>query len=171
MKPILLLVFFYTIGFASLNNINSFEADFKQSIKDDKNKVLTYSGHIMASKPQHALWTYKKPVKKSIYISEFSVTIIEPEIEQVIIRKISSNFDIFKLIQNAKKIKKNEYSTVYKDTKFNITVKNDLIKSISYVDQFDNDVEIIFENQKQNEKINEQIFYPIIPEDYDIVRD
>jgi outer membrane lipoprotein carrier protein len=171
MKYLILLTFFVTLSFASLGEIDSFEADFTQSITDDKGKKLTYTGHIIASKPQSALWNYIKPVKKDIYISEYSVTIIEPEIEQVIIRKISSNFDIFKLIKNAKEIEKNRYLTTYKNTKFSITTKNNLIKSISYIDEFDNNVEIIFKNQKQNKEINKEIFYPNIPVEYDIVRD
>ncbi len=171
MKFLLLLVVFYTLSFSSIIKISSFEADFSQSITDDKNKKLTYSGHVIASKPQNALWNYTKPVQKDIYISEFSVTIVEPEIEQVIIRKISSNFDIFKMIKNAKKIEKNRYLATYKDVDFNIIMENNLIKSISYIDKFDNNVEIIFENQKQNREIDKKIFYPNIPVEYDIVRD
>jgi len=171
MKYIILLIFFYTLGFASIKEINSFEANFTQSITDDKNKTLIYSGHVIASKPQNALWNYTKPIQKNIYISEFSVTIIEPEIEQVIIRRISSNFDIFKMIKNAKEVKKDRYLAIYKDVKFNITIKNNLINSISYKDKFDNDVKIIFKNQKQNKKIDKKIFYPKIPVEYDIVRD
>jgi len=171
MKYMILLVFFYTLSSASMKEINSFEADFTQSITDEKNKTLTYTGHVIASKPQNALWNYIKPVRKDIYIGEFSVTIIEPEIEQVIIRKLSSNFDIFRLIENAKKIKDNRYLAIYKDIEFNIIIKNNLIYSIYYKDQFDNDVKIVFKKQKQNIQINEQIFYPKIPLDFDIVRD
>lgn len=171
MKHIILLLFFCTLAFASIKEINSFEADFTQSITDDKNKTLTYTGHVIASKPQNALWNYTKPLQKDIYISEFSVTIIEPEIEQVIIRRISSNFDIFKMIKNAKEIEKDKYLAIYKDIKFNITTKNNIITSISYKDEFDNNVKIIFKNQKQNKEINKEIFYPKIPIDYDIVRD
>lgn len=171
MKYMVLLVFFYTLSFASMKEINSFEADFTQSITDEKNKTLTYSGHVVASKPQNALWNYLKPVKKDIYINEFSVTIIEPEIEQVIVRKISSNFDIFKLIKNAKKIEKNRYLAIYKDIKFSIMIKDSLINSISYKDEFDNDVKIVFTKQKQNIEVDKNIFYPRMPMDYDIVRD
>ncbi len=171
MRYMVLLVFFYTLSFASMKEINSFEADFTQSITDEKNKTLTYSGHVVASKPQNALWNYLKPVKKDIYINEFSVTIIEPEIEQVIVRKISSNFDIFKLIKNAKKIEKNRYLAIYKDIKFSIMIKDSLINSISYKDEFDNDVKIVFTKQKQNIEVDKNIFYPRMPMDYDIVRD
>ena len=85
--------------YAEINTINSFEADFKQDITDDKGKILSYQGHLRALKPQNALWNYKKPVQKDIYVTPAKIIIIEPEIEQVIIRHISSNFDFFKMIE------------------------------------------------------------------------
>jgi outer membrane lipoprotein carrier protein len=171
MKLIIFLLIFNSLCFASIDKIDSFEADFTQSITDDKDTALTYYGHIVASKPQNALWIYKKPIMKKIYINEFKVTIIEPELEQVIVRKISSSFDIFKLIQHAKKIGKNKYLTTYKSTDFKITTKNNLIESISYTDEFSNKIKIIFQKQKQNIDIDKKTFFPNIPTEYDIIRD
>ena len=171
MKHIFLLIIFFTLSFASLNELNSFEADFKQSITDEKDKVLTYSGHMVALKPQNAIWNYTKPIKKDIYVNSYSVTVIEPEIEQVIIRKIDFNLDFFKMIQNAKEIEKNKFLALYKERKFTIITQNNTIKSISYIDEFENKVEIIFENQKQNREIDIEIFQPMIPSEYDIIRD
>ncbi len=171
MKYILTLLLSYTLSFASFDTLNSFEADFTQSVTDDKDKSLVYKGHIIASKPQNALWNYTKPIKKDVYINNFSVTVIEPEIEQVIIRKIESNFDFFSMVQNAKKIDENRYEANYKESKFIITTKNELIESISYIDEFENRVKIVFENQKQNEKINLELFVPKYPLEFDIIRD
>ena len=171
MKSILFVLFISTFSFASINNINSFEADFKQIITDEKDKKLTYSGHILASKPQNALWNYTKPVKKKIYIQGHIVTIVEPEIEQVIQRELSSDFNFFKIIKRAKQIDKNKYLAVDKNIKFTIFIKDETIKSISYIDEFENNVKIVFKNQKQNKKIDSKIFYPIIPPEYDIITD
>jgi len=157
--------------FASLEDIVSFEADFTQSITDEKNKTINYNGHIVASKPQNARWSYIKPVKKEVYINDFEVTIVEPEIEQVIIRRIESNFDFFKMIHNAKKIEANRYVANYRDVKFTIIMKNKFIESISYLDEFENNVKIVFKNQKQNQKINETVFRPFFPLEFDIIRD
>jgi len=156
---------------ASLGDIVSFQADFTQSVTDDKKKVLTYNGSVLASKPQNALWRYSKPVNKDVYINSRRVTIIEPEIEQVIIKRIESNFDFFNMIKNAKKVEKNIYMAIYKDSEFTITTKDELIKSISYIDEFENSVEVVFDNQKQNDKINKELFIPNIPLEFDIVRD
>ena len=171
MKIFTSLVLTCTISFASFYNLNSFEADFTQSITDDKNVSLLYSGHLVASKPQNALWNYTKPIKKDVYISSFEVTIVEPEIEQVIIRKIESNFDFFNMLQNATKISKNKYEAHYKDSNFIIKTKDKVIQSISYLDEFDNLVKITFKNQKQNIKIDKNIFLPRYPLEFDIVRD
>ncbi len=171
MKQLLLLTLFFSIGFASLNNIYSFEADFIQNITDEKNKVLTYKGHLRASKPLYAMWQYFKPVQKDIYINSHNVTIIEPELEQVIVKRIESKFDFFNIVEHAKEIEKDIYEAFYKESKFTIMTKNNLIENISYLDEFDNQVELQFTKQKQNLKIDNKIFLPNIPLEYDIIRD
>ncbi len=171
MKKILLIFLSSIYLFASLDDITSFDADFVQKITDDKKKVLVYKGHIVASKPQNAFWKYTDPIEKNVYITKFQITIVEPEIEQVIIRKVSSDFDFFKMMKNAKKIKENLYKAHYRDTVFTISTKNSAINSISYLDQFENRVKIIFSHQKQNTHINKEIYRAKIPLDYDIIRD
>ncbi|WP_373035306.1 LolA-like outer membrane lipoprotein chaperone [Sulfurimonas sp.] len=171
MKHALTLLLSYTLSFASFDAINTFQADFTQSVTDDKDKSLVYEGHVVASKPQNAVWNYTKPIKKDVYINRYNVTVVEPEIEQVIVRRIESNFDFFNMIQNAKKIEKDVYEARYKESKFTITTKNRLIESISYIDEFENKVKILFENQKQNEDVNVELFIPKYPLEFDIVRD
>ncbi|MCF6330596.1 MAG: LolA-like outer membrane lipoprotein chaperone [Sulfurimonas sp.] len=171
MKYKIAFLLFYTQIFASINNITTFEADFTQTVTDDKKKELHYSGYLIASSPQNAKWTYITPIKKTIYINKFQATIVEPEIEQVIKRKISSNFDFFKIIENAKKIDKNLYLAKYDYTSFTLEVKNNILISISYLDQLENSVKIVFKNQSQNKKIDKNIFIPKYPLDFDIIRD
>lgn len=157
--------------FASLNNISSFKADFTQNITDEKNKTISYSGIVIASKPQNAKWSYAKPVRKDVYMDNYEATVVEPEIEQVIIRKLDTNFDFFKMISNTKKIGENVYEAHYKNKTFTITLKNGLIETISYLDEFENRVKIIFKNQKQNEPIDSKLFIPKYPLNYDVIRD
>jgi outer membrane lipoprotein carrier protein len=170
-KYFFLVIFTSLQLFASLDDITSFEADFTQSITDEKNKTLVYNGKITALKPQNAKWSYTKPVKKDVYINDFEVTIVEPEIEQVIVRTLESNFDFFKMISNAKKIAENKYLAHYKDSKFTIIKNGSLIESISYLDEFENRVQIKFKNQKQNQHVNKAIFTPSFPLEFDIIRD
>ncbi len=171
MKPFFIILFITAELFASLDTIVSFDADFVQSITDDKDKTISYNGHILATKPQNARWSYFKPVKKEVYINDYEVTIVEPEIEQVVIRKIESNFDFFKMIANAKESSKDNYTATYGETFFKIKKNDNLIESISYLDEFENRVTIIFKNQKQNQSINKSLFTPIYPLEFDIIRD
>ena len=170
MKLLLLLLGLLSYLNADLSTIKSFEADFTQTISSEDVKTLSYSGHIVALKPQYALWQYKTPIQKDIYISLYKLTIIEPDMEQVIVQNISSEFNLFKMLHNAKKIDKKTYITQIKDTKYTINMKNDsIISSINYVDELDYKVEIIFSNQKLNTKIDSKIFIPKIPIDYDVI--
>ncbi|MBU0721563.1 LolA-like outer membrane lipoprotein chaperone [bacterium] len=171
MKLLFISVLFLSSLFASLDSIHSFEADFTQSVTDDKNKTLTYNGRILASKPQNAIWSYTHPIQKDVYIHANTLTIIEPEIEQVIIKTIESKLDFFKMIKDAKKIDENSYIAIFQDSKYTITTKDKLIQSISYKDEFENQVKIEFKEQKQNQGINKKLFTPNIPIDFDIIRE
>jgi outer membrane lipoprotein carrier protein len=171
MRYILLPLALFSLSFASIENINSFKADFVQSVTDDKEKVLHYKGSVTALKPQNALWKYSSPVLKDVYMNPQTIVIIEPEIEQVIIRKVESNFDFFNMISHAKKIGENRYQTSFQNTKFDIKTKNELVESITYKDEFENKIEIVFKNQMQNESVEKDIFVPKIPEGYDIIKD
>ncbi len=169
MKYILLLLVMKSLAFANDLNIHSFEADFQQVVTNEKNNKLEYKGHITALKPQYALWQYKKPTQKSIFINDNRVTIIEPDIEQAIIKKISGDFDFFNIIKNATKISKNVYKTKFQNIEYKIKIENAKIISISYSDELENSIVIEFSNQIQNKEIGKNIFIPIVPQDYDII--
>ena len=70
-----------------------------------------------------------------------------------------------------KKISKNRYTTHINDVLYTIEIEKEMIKSIMYHDEFDNKVEIIFDKQFKNRNISEEIFNPIIPQEYDIIRE
>lgn len=172
MKKLLISTLLTSLCFANeLESIKTFSANFDQIIINDKNKTLSYSGNIKASKPYYALWNYKKPIEKNVYILRTKVMIVENELEQVVIKSLDTNFNFFNMIKNAKQISKNKYTTKFKDKVFLITIKNHKISAISYQDDFDNNITINFKNQKINEDINLDIFDPIIPLEYDIIRE
>jgi len=171
MKQKILPLLFATVCFANLNDINSFEADFVQKIVDDTNKTILYYGHIKAKKPQYALWKYTKPITKSVYILDNKAVIVEPDLEQAIIKKIGKNFDFFVLLKNAKKMSDNRYLGHYNNKKFIIQTEHGTIKSLSYKDEFENRVTIEFSNQIENHTIAQKEFTPSIPDDFDIIRE
>jgi outer membrane lipoprotein-sorting protein len=45
-----------------------------------------------------------------------------------------------------------------------------MVSSIGYADDFGNKVQILFSEQSQNIEINDIIFKPIIPPEYDIIQ-
>ena len=171
MQYIFLLLFSFTLSYSDILSINSFEADFNQTITDEKGKVLQYQGHVSSMKPKFALWSYLSPIKKDIYIQQRVVTIVEPEIEQVIIKHISSDYDFFTIIQNAKKIEKNKYLALFQEHEYTIELLNSKIHSISYKDEFDNETLILFSKQQQNEKIAKEVFIPKYSLEYDIIQE
>ncbi len=166
-----LLFFFSTLTlFAHFITLHSFAADFTQTITDEQNKKLIYTGSLQAKEPQSALWLYKTPVKKSIYIKENRVIVIEPELEQAIVKHIPTHFDFFHMIQNAKKIKKDTYITTLEEKTYTITLSHGLVKALDYKDDFGNSINILFSHQLQNKEINDTLFKPIIPSEYDILQ-
>ena len=169
MKKIFFAALLVTSSFANINNITSFEADFLQKITDDKGVKITYEGHIMVSKPIYALWKYTKPIKKSVYIVPYKIIVIEPEIEQVIIKRIGDDFNFFEILKNAKKIAKNKYLAKFKNKEYILKIKGSNLESISYKDELENDVIIEFNNQKENKEIPLEAYKPHIPKDFDIV--
>lgn len=169
MKYLFFFSILYSLSFAAFENVDSFEADFNQSVTDEKGKTINYQGHVIASKPQNAKWSYLKPVQKDIYITSYKVTIIEPELEQAIKKRIDSRFNLFKLLKNAKKIAENRYETSFQNSQFLITLNQGVIESISYKDEFDNSVKIVFSGQKINDIFSLESFIPKIPTEFDII--
>lgn len=169
MRFFLLIALLCSLSFSDILELKSFKAEFTQTITDEKGEMLTYSGEVQALKPQCALWEYKKPVEKRVYIQNRLVSIVEPELEQVIIRRISSDFNLFKLIQSAKKIDENSYLAKLDETEILIKFTNAKLTSLAYKDKFDNDVKVVFSNQHQNISISTDIFTAVYPSHYDII--
>lgn len=155
---------------AAPKDINSFNSKFEQTITDDNGKTIRYIGELWAAKPQNALWTYLKPIKKSVYINGNKITVIEPSIEQVTLRTLDNEIDFLQIIQQAKKIDDNRYVATVKGEKYTIVFQNDLIQTISYTDSFDNKVLIKFINPNQNKMIESSKFKPLIPDEYDLIK-
>jgi outer membrane lipoprotein carrier protein len=171
MKTLLLISILTSLLFSRSELLQTFSADFNQSIRDDHNKTITYLGYMQSKRPNFARWEYKTPVRKTLYVYENRVTIIEADLEQAIIKNIDKNIDIFKMMQGAKKIDATHYETNYNEQKFLLTYDvNQTLTKISYSDELDNHVTITFDNQKKNMELNSTLFKAIIPEDFDIIK-
>ena len=115
------------------------------------------------------MWHYKEPIEKSVYISARDVTIVEPELEQAVIRKLGSGIDILAILASAQREGKNSYRAYHNDKEYHITVEGDKIKTIGYTDAFDNKVKIVFDRQLINQQIDDSRFKAVIPEEFDII--
>jgi len=169
MKPLLLLLALLTSLFGFADTLRSLSADFTQQITDDTNKTITYSGHLDATRPDMARWEYTEPVEKSVYVVGHKVTIIEPELEQAIVKSFREEIDLFKILAKAKKLDDETYLATHNSQQFLIKIKNDVPMAISYKDAFENNIRILFSKQKVNGDLPASLFAPKIPDDYDIL--
>lgn len=156
---------------ASPKEITSFNSKFVQTILDANGKKILYSGELWASKPQNALWVYQKPIQKSVFINGQKITVIEPQIEQVTLRSLDEEIDFLQIIQKAKQVSEDKYTATVKGQTYTVTFKNETLSSISYTDGYDNKVAIVFTNPSQNKTIESSRFKPIIPADFDVIKD
>lgn len=171
MRFLLFLPLCMILSHASMQDLSSFHANFEQTIIDDNKKVIRYSGELWASKPQNALWTYRKPIQKSVYINGKKLTVIEPLIEQATIRTLGDEIDFLEIIKKAKPISPTRYTATVKGQTYYVDLSNNLISSISYTDGYDNKITIKFLNPVHNQSIDSSRYKPIIPKDFDIITD
>jgi len=159
-----------TISANSLD-ITSLETDFTQTIVNDQNAKITYTGKMYATSAKNqALWEYNSPIVKKIYYKGGKeLVIIEPELEQVIYAKLNKVPNILKLLQSAKKISANKLQTRFNGLTYNIETNGNKIEKISYTDEMQNSVVISFANEKVNGVIRGSRFAYTIPADYDIL--
>ena len=167
MKKILVFLFFLSQILALNLDFDTLKSDFIQTI-NSKNSTLSYSGSFIISKDK-AYWLYEKPSKKEIYINKNQVIILEHDLEQAILSRLENVPNLTQILKNAKK-QGDKFIAKYENTDYTITMQNENIKSVSYKDEFENEVLISLENSIKNPKINDEIFKAKIPPNYDLLR-
>lgn len=171
MRIFLMAMFALSPLFGIAENTNTMKADFVQTIINDKNVTIVYKGDMLAKRPSFAMWHYSEPVEKSVYITANKVTIVEPELEQAIIKRLDNSIDILAILSNATKITDEKYMAFYHDKEYTITLDKQKVDTIIYKDAFGNRVSIVFDQQEINIKLDDALFNAIIPLDYDIIKD
>ncbi len=168
---ILCLVSVYSL-FASINldKITSFRASFSQTIMNDTNKTIVYAGDVFIKESGKVLWKYKTPVIKNVYLIDNIAIVDEPELEQAIYTTLENSIDILNLLKEAKKVNEDTYKTNLYNKEYIIIIKNDKIYSLSYKDELDNKIVILFHEIEQNVEINDSIFNFLAPSYYDIIK-
>jgi len=156
-------------GFA--DTLHSFSAAFTQQITDDANKTITYEGRVDAVRPDRARWVYRTPVPKSVYVQGRKVTIVEPELEQAIVKNFEREIDLFQILSKAEKLDDETYLALYEGQHYLVKIDAQLPLSIAYRDAFENRIMIRFRDQKRNPDLADSLFVPEIPEDFDVLRE
>ncbi|MDD2383727.1 MAG: LolA-like outer membrane lipoprotein chaperone [Sulfurospirillaceae bacterium] len=171
MKSFALLLCLSVLLFAKIENFKTIQSDFTQKVTNDQKKTISYEGQFYATQDKKALWIYEKPVAKKIYFNGNKVVILEPELEQAIITTLENTPNIALLLQEAKEISANLYTTKYMETTYTIYATKETIERITYRDKLDNSVEILFSHQSTNLFLDDALFHVDIPKGYDIVRE
>jgi len=169
MKFFWIICIFILNTYAGVLDFKTLHCDFTQTITNDENTTITYTGSFYATSQKKALWVYKTPVEKKVYFKNNKVFILEPELEQVIITTLKSSPNITEIIKKAKKVLKNRYVTTFDDTRYFIATKDGKISSISYKDKLRNRVKILLSNVEKDTILDDAIFKISIPKDFDIV--
>ncbi len=174
MRPLislLLTLFLANIATASIKDLKSYEAHFTQTIIDQDDVKVVYKGVFKALKPLKAVWHYDQPVKKSVYINSRQIVVVEPELEQAIYKESQKAFTLFNILEDATMVDETTYEKKIDDRIYRLKVNKHTIISLTYKDNFDNKVSIVFDNQKPDAIIHAKAFHPIISEDYDIIQE
>ena len=154
----------------NIKDINTYQATFNQSIINSSGKEIIYKGKIYIQQPSQMVWKYETPIEKFVHINNKNVTIIEPDLEQVILSKLEKEINIIKLLEDSVKIDDITYKSTLYDNVYIIKIIKNQLTQINYTDELDNKININFENIKQNQPISQDIFNFNIPYDFDVIR-
>lgn len=170
MKLLILIIFISESLFAQIIDYKTFQSDFLQNITNPSGKVISYKGNIILKDNNKILWTYTTPILKQIYILDSDVIINEPELEQTIYTKVQKELNFSTLLNNAIKIDSYTYQSIINNTKYTLFIKKGILQSISYTDEIENKVSIIFSNQVIDKEIDSKTFLFDQDPDFDIIK-
>jgi outer membrane lipoprotein carrier protein len=156
--------------FGTILDFKTINTNFKQIVKNKSGKEAVYKGELKIKGSDKILWSYKTPVIKNVYINKNSVIIDEPELEQAITSNLNDELNMVKIINNSKKVSANTYENSLEDTKYTIIIENNILKSVSYKDELDNKVMIVFTNFQKDIPLSDSIFTFPIPKHYDVIK-
>jgi outer membrane lipoprotein carrier protein len=165
-KLVLIFAFSFSNLFGFFDEVESFEASFSQIVNSDGQDIL-YKGELYIQKPSSVVWIYREPIKKEIYIGGKSLVVVEPDLEQVIIKSLKDTLNMLSIIEKSTQLSKDRYIATLKDKKYLLILKDGLLQRVIYEDELENGVEISFSNQKVNGNISKDIFQPKIPDYFD----
>ena len=168
--PLLLLA--SSLLFADIQLPENFKANFIQKITNTKKKIIRYSGKVQFSDEKRFKWSYVKPTKKEVCTDGFELMVVDHDLEQVSIYRITKGLDIAKVLKKATLHSKNVYVAQYKNITYTIQVDaKQKLHSIAYFDDLDNKVQIVFKHMKYGKgKLSAEKMKCNYPRSYDRIR-
>lgn len=154
----------------SFENLETFKANFVQTIKSAQDKNIEYKGEVFIKNSGNILWKYKTPIEKNVYVNNSYVIIDEPQLEQAIITSLQDDINLIEILKKAKKIDENKYLANIENTDYEVYVKESNIEKITYKDKLENFIVINFLDVINNSSIDDKIFKFNAPDYYDIIR-
>ena len=165
-----------------LLQIENFQAEYTQMM--DENDKST--GKLFFLRPQSLRLDTLEPITSSLVIEKNQLKIFEPDIEQLTIkpysidnRELPINL-VFKPKENFQhytisvKHKQNKDTYTLQDknsnTSYKITFEKDILKSFSIKYSEEQKISMFFHNQKQNQKLNSDIFKLNVSKETDIIQ-
>ena len=164
-------------------------ASFEQIIGSDKNSTDNVTkGYLVIKKPDYMLWHINDPTEKVIMFNEGLISIYDPDLYQV----IKTEIDEFKeanwiriLIGESELMENYEqkvdefdshilirFESLFEDpigNKFTIKIKDGLIEYIDIEQSEKERVYIALHDIQINEKVDDQFFDGLIPNDVDVI--
>ncbi|BCD68046.1 LolA-like outer membrane lipoprotein chaperone [Nitratiruptor sp. YY09-18] len=169
------IAIFFAIVIANLYakiNIASFHSPFIQTVINDQNRTLRYEGEVWFTKePLRIKWIYKKPNYKEIYINNQKVYIIEPDLEQVVVKRVQKKDNFFTILDSAVLVKGKQYKAFYDGHDIFIDLKNGKISKVTYTDKLENKNSILFTHPQQNIPLDDSNFTIEIKSDWDVIEE
>lgn len=167
---LLLSTIFLQASIKEFQNLKTLQSKFIQTITSSSNTKIDYKGELFIKNSGKILWSYQEPVRKDVFVNGSEVIINEPDLEQAIITKLDKEIDMLKMLNEAKKIDENIYSSKIDNTEYKIVLKNGKIDKILYKDEIENSVEIKFIDTILDVEISDSKFIFNIPLGYDLIR-
>jgi len=149
-------------------NIHTLKSRFIQKVINEQNRTLQYEGVIYFKAPNLLRWEYTYPLKKSVFVHGNEAVVIEPELEQVLVKRVNTP-TFFSLLKNAQEITPNHFVTTYQKDRYHIYLKNGVIVKVTYTDRFGNRGIIEFLNPKQNKHLDLGVFSYHIDPKFDVI--
>ncbi len=190
MKILFTLTTFATltmVASAAISLPTNFQTNFKQTITNDKDRVIAYDGTVKFKNERQIIineqgesheinsslfrWDYQNPTKKEVCTDGIQLIVVDHDLEQVSRYIVDEGINLEEILRVAEKISTRDYKATYKDIEYLITLDDrDRLKKIFYVDNLDNRVKIEFEQMVYDtNNFENSTLECIAPSDYDII--